>query len=187
MTLYEALQPIASVRGQRVVISSMASVGIWPSLSDTPLDFSYMPSSMGQGISLALGFALAQPHRGAIVIMGDGSLLMNLGALVTVAGHPAPLHIVLIDNGIYEVTGGQRLPGAGRVDYAGLARAAGIERVYAFDDLDQWQAACATAFSDDTPVFISLKVDGVSRQTTPKPPHTMKEQIARLTAATQIG
>src|SRR5205823_13496603 len=113
-------------RGSRIVISTMASIAIWPELSDTPLDFAYIPSAMGQGPALGLGLALAQPQHGVIVINGDGSMLMNLGSLVTLAGHPADVYLVIVDNGIYEVTGGQPTAGTGHADFAGMARAAGI-------------------------------------------------------------
>src|SRR5476651_2389085 len=118
MTQREALEPVALVRGQQVVVTTMGSSGLWPSISDTPLDFAYIPSSMGQGIALSLGVALAQSRHGVIAVMGDGSLLMNLGAIVTVANHPANLFVILIDNGLYEVTGGQRTAGSGSVDFA---------------------------------------------------------------------
>src|SRR5205085_3916897 len=121
---------LARHRGECVVMTTMAAIGAWPSLSDTPLDFAYMPSSMGQGPTLALGLALAKPERGVIVVNGDGSMLMNLGSLVTLAAHPAPVYILVMDNELYEVTGGQPTAGAGRVDYAALARAAGVQRVY---------------------------------------------------------
>jgi len=88
MTLQEALEVLAAYRGERVVVTTMASVGVWPALSDSPLDFAYMPSAMGQGPGLALGLALAQPGRGVIVVNGDGSMLMNLGSLATLANHP---------------------------------------------------------------------------------------------------
>src|SRR5437762_1032422 len=133
MTHLEALQILAAQRGQRIVITTMGSVGLWPGVSDGPLDFAYLPSSMGQAPGLGLGLALAQPKRGVIVVNGDGCMLMNLGTLVTMAGHPANLYLVIIDNGLYEVTGGQVHAGAGHVDYAGLARGAGIQRVYRFD------------------------------------------------------
>src|SRR5260221_11182201 len=112
----------------------MASVGQWPRLSDTPLDFNYMPSAMGEGPALGLGLALAQPTRGVVVVNGDGSMLMNLGSLVTLASHPAEVFILILDNGLYEVTGGQPVAGAGGTDYATLARGAGIGRVYSFID-----------------------------------------------------
>src|ERR687885_124316 len=118
MTQREALEVLARHRGGRVVITTMASVGVWPQLSDGPLDFAYMPSAMGQAPGLGLGLALAQPGRGVIVVNGDGSTLMNLGSLVTLANHPADVYLVIMDNGIYEVTGGQATAGTGHTDFA---------------------------------------------------------------------
>src|ERR1700730_8860478 len=114
MTHREALEVLAACRGRHVVITTHGSVDDWVSLSDTPLDFSYVPTSMGQGPALGLGLALAQSRRGVVVVTGDGSLLMNLGCLVTLANCPADVFLVLIDNGVYEVTGGQPTAGAGR-------------------------------------------------------------------------
>src|ERR1041385_2994365 len=116
MTQRQALEVLLTVRGDRVVITTMSSTGIWPQLSDSRLDFAFIPSSMGQGPALGLGLALAQPERGVIVVNGDGCTLMNLGCLVTLANHPARLYLVIIDNGLYEVTGGQPTAGAGRTD-----------------------------------------------------------------------
>lgn len=183
MSQRDALAVIAKQRAGRVVMSTMGSVGDWPALSDTPADFAYIPSSMGQGPALGLGLALAQPARGVIALCGDGSLLMNLGCLVTIAQHPANLWLVLLDNGLYEVTGGQPVAGAGRTDYAGLARAAGIRRVYQFDDLAAWQSETPGVFAGAGPVFIWLKLEGRRGQKTPPAPRPMAEQIARLRSA----
>jgi sulfopyruvate decarboxylase subunit beta len=183
MTLREALEVLAAHRGQRIVITTMSSVGVWPSLSDTPLDFAYIPSSMGQGPPLGLGLALAQPERGVIVVNGDGCTLMNLGCLVTLAHHAANLYLLIFENGLYEVTGGQRIAGAGRTDFAGLARAAGISRVYVFDTANAWRAGAAEALAGTGPVVISLKVEGRLGQKTPKAPRPMAEQIDRLRRA----
>ena len=183
MTLQEALEILADHRGERVVITTMASVGAWPALSNTPLDFAYMPSAMGQGPGLALGLALAQPARGVIVVNGDGSTLMNLGSLATLANHPAGVYQLVIDNGIYEVTGGQPTAGAGHVDFAAVARAAGVGRVYAFDSTDAWRAGAAEALSGSGPVVVWLKVEGRPGQRTPRPPRPMAEQIQRLRQA----
>ena len=185
MTQREALEVLAAHRGDRVVMTTMGAVGIWPALSDTPLDFAYIPSSMGQGPALGLGLALAQPTRGVVVLCGDGSLLMNLGCLVTIAQHPADLWLILLDNGLYEVTGGQPVAGAGSTDFEGLARSAGIKRVYKFDDLETWRAKCGSVLSGDGPVFVWLKVQGRLGQKTPSPPRPMAEQISRLKSALQ--
>lgn len=183
MTHRQALEVIAAHRGQRIVITTMGSVGVWPALSDTPLDFHYIPSAMGQGPALGLGLALAQPERGVIVINGDGCMLMNLGCLVTLASYPAPLFLIIIENGLYEVTGGQVVPGAGRTDFAGLARAAGIPRAYTFATVDAWRAGAADALTGPGPVAICLKVEGKLGQKTPTAPRPMAEQIARLRQA----
>jgi sulfopyruvate decarboxylase subunit beta len=183
MTQRQALEVAAAHRRSQVVITTMSAVGIWPSLSDSPLDFAYIPSAMSQAPALGLGIALAQPARGAIVVNGDGSMLMNLGCLVTLAQNPAKVYLLIMDNGLYEVTGGQPPAGAGRTDFAGLARAAGIQRVYHFDTLDAWHAAAAEALAGPGPVVIWLKVEGRLGQQTPKAPRPLADQIVRLKQA----
>ncbi len=68
----QALEVLARYRGDAVVFTTMTGVGIWQKLSDTPLDFAYIPSAMGQCPALALGLALAQPQHRVIVVNGDG-------------------------------------------------------------------------------------------------------------------
>jgi thiamine pyrophosphate-dependent acetolactate synthase large subunit-like protein len=183
MTHRQALEVVARHRGQRIVVTTMGSAGIWPALSDSPLDFHYIPSAMGHGPPLGLGLALAHPQRGVIVLNGDGCTLMNLGCLVTIASNPANLYLVIIDNGLYEVTGGQPTVGACRTDFAGLARAAGIQRVYSFETLEAWSAGAAEATNGPGPVVIWLKVEGKLGQKTPTAPRPMNDQIQRLQEA----
>jgi thiamine pyrophosphate-dependent acetolactate synthase large subunit-like protein len=183
MTLLDALAPLAANRGDRVVVTTMSAVAVWPTLSDSPLDFHYIPSSMGQAVPLGLGLALARSGRGVVVVTGDGGLLMNLGCLVTLAQHAVPVYVVLIDNGLYEVTGGQAVAGAGHTDYAGVAQACGISRVYTAESAGEWDDEAGIALSGVGPVFIWLKVEGELGKATPAPPRPMAEQIARLRAA----
>jgi thiamine pyrophosphate-dependent acetolactate synthase large subunit-like protein len=183
MSQRQALEVVAAHRGDKVVITTMSSVGLWPALSDTPLDFGYIPSAMGHAPSLALGLALSQPGRGVVVLNGDGCTLMSLGNLVTLAHHPADVFVVVLDNSLYEVTGGQPTAGVGHADFAALARGAGIRRVYTFDSLDAWRAGAAEALSGSGPVVVWLKVEGRLGQKTPKAPRPMAEQIARLRQA----
>src|SRR5271155_695580 len=139
MTQRQALEVLLPHRDGAVVITTMSSAGIWPTLSNSPLDFAYIPSAMGHAPDLGLGLALAQPGRRVIVVNGDGCMLMNLGVLVTLAQYAVPLYLIILDNGLYEVTGGQRVAGVGRTDFAQLARGAGIARVYSFATLPSWQ------------------------------------------------
>jgi thiamine pyrophosphate-dependent acetolactate synthase large subunit-like protein len=180
MTLREALEVLAANRRQSIVITTMSPIAPWHQLSDTPLDFAYIPSAMGQAPPLGLGLALAQPERGVIVVNGDGCMLMNLGSLVTMAHHPANVYLLIIDNGQYEVTGGQPTAGAGHTDFVGLARAAGIHRVYSFDKVGTWRAGAPEALSGNGPVVIWLKVEPKKGEKTPAPPRPMGEQIGRL-------
>src|SRR5947209_13577363 len=67
----------------------------------------YMLGSMGLAVPIALGVALAQPERGVVALEGDGSILMSLGCLTTVGMvRPRNLTIVIMDNGLYQITGG---------------------------------------------------------------------------------
>jgi thiamine pyrophosphate-dependent acetolactate synthase large subunit-like protein len=183
MTTREALEVLAAHRGNHVVLTTMTAVGLWPQLSDTALDFAYMPSAMGQGPGLALGLALAQPGRGVVVVTGDGSMLMNLGSFVTLAHQPAGVYLLILDNGLYEVTGGQATAGTGHADFAALARGAGIGRVYVCEDLAAWKATAPQALAGPGPVVVWLKVEGRLGQKTPSAPRPMAEQIQRLRQA----
>jgi sulfopyruvate decarboxylase subunit beta len=180
MTQRQALEVLAQHRADKVVITTMTAVGVWPELSDTALDFAYMPSAMGHGPGIALGLALACPSRGVIMVNGDGSMLMSLGSLVTLAAHPADVYLLVMDNALYEVTGGQKTAGSGRADFAALARGAGIRRVYAFDNLPDWEHGAADALSGPGPVVVHLQIEGRLGQKTPRPPRPMAEQIDRL-------
>jgi sulfopyruvate decarboxylase subunit beta len=183
MTQRQALEVVLPHRGERVVVSTMSSAGLWPLLSNSPLDFAYIPSAMGHAPSLGLGLALAHPERGVIVLNGDGCALMSLGNLVTLAHHPAIIFVLILDNSQYEVTGGQPHAGAGHVDFAAIARGAGIGRAYSFANLGAWQAGVAEALSGPGPVVIQLKVEARPGQKTPKPPLPLAEQIRRLQEA----
>lgn len=116
--------------------------------------------AMGQASSHALGLALGRPDKRVIVLDGDGSLLMNLGSLVTIAA-AAPrnlLHFVC-ENGTYEANGGHPLPGQGVFDFVELARAAGYPKAYRFETLQDFEARIAQVLKEDGPVFVSLKVE----------------------------
>jgi thiamine pyrophosphate-dependent acetolactate synthase large subunit-like protein len=180
MSQRQALEVLLPHRQDAVVITTMTSAGIWPQLSNSPLDFAYIPSAMGHAPDLGLGLALAQPGRRVIVVNGDGCMLMNLGVLVTLAQYAVPLYLIILDNGLYEVTGGQMPAGAGRTDFAQLAHGAGIARTYCFDNLESWQSAAGEVLHGPGPVVAWLKVEGRLGQKTPKPPRPMAEQIARL-------
>ena len=166
MTLPDALDVIHRQRRDAVVITTMGAARDWQKLERHPKDLVYMPSSMGQGPPLGLGIALAQPEQRVIVVNGDGCMLMNLGCLVTITAHaPKNFTLIIIDNGVYEVTGNQATLGAAAkragnqpVHYADLARAAGFEEVYEFDDAQSWRYE-QEIMHDEGPICIVLKTE----------------------------
>ncbi len=96
----------------------------------------YMIGSMGLASSIGLGLALAKPDEDVVVIDGDGSLLMNMGSLVTVfANNPKNLTWIVIDNGAYGSTGNQDTY-AQVLDLVDVARGVGFENSYRFEDMD---------------------------------------------------
>ena len=174
MQLRDAIEVIRGLRrSSDVVITSMGSAREWMAMGPLePLDFVFVPSSMGEAPSLGLGIALAQPARRVIACNGDGSMLMNLGALVTIANEAPPnLVVIVFDNGVYEVTGAQKVPGAvSGVDYAAIARASGFVAVHRFSTIDAWRARAGAALSAIGPVCIVLDVAPVSGAIGPKSP-----------------
>ncbi len=107
-------------------------------VNDRPTNF-YMLGSMGMASSIGLGLALAQ-HQRVYVIDGDGSILMNLGSLTTIA-HYAPPHycLIIIDNKCYGSTGNQPTVSARKTNLECLARAAGISQAQTVENLKDLQ------------------------------------------------
>jgi thiamine pyrophosphate-dependent acetolactate synthase large subunit-like protein len=160
MTKDELLAPLARVRGDAVVVTTMALVRPWARHSDCPFDFASADSAMGHAADFALGIALARPERRVICLNGDGSMLMSLGTLATaVQAGARNLVLFVAENGTYEVTGNQRVPGAGRLDFAALARAAGFPRAERFHEAAAYAAALPALLEAYGPVCIVTEVD----------------------------
>ena len=129
LTKSELLEPLARARTDEVVVTCMGITRPWGRISNHDLDFASADSAMGHTADLALGIALAQPERRVICLNGDGSMLMSLGTLVTIVEADARnLVLFVLENGTYEITGNQPVPGASDVDFPGLARAAAGSR-----------------------------------------------------------
>ena len=123
MPLVATLEVIRRLRTDQIVVTTMGAAREWPKLSQHPLDFHYVPSSMGQAPPLGLGLALAKPQREVLVLNGDGGMLMNLGCLVTIVASGARnITVIVIENGIFEVTGGQQTPAPHRGSSQGFPK-----------------------------------------------------------------
>jgi len=115
--------------------------------------------AMGLASSHGLGLALGRPDKRVIVLDGDGSLLMNLGSLVSIA-EAAPPNLIhfLCENGTYEANGGHPIPNRRGVDFAGFARSAGYRGVHTFSDLKIFEQQVGAILAEPGPVFVDLKV-----------------------------
>jgi sulfopyruvate decarboxylase subunit beta len=184
MPLVPALEVLRGCRRDQIVVTTMGAAREWPRLSHHSLDFHYIPSAMGHAPMLALGLALAQPAREVIALNGDGCMLMSLGCLVTIVASGAKnLTLIVLENGVYEVTGGQTTAAAqAQIDFAGMARAAGFRSVTAFDHLDRWRAGVESSLSAPGPRFVLLKVARVADYELMSP-GPMADRIASFRAA----
>jgi thiamine pyrophosphate-dependent acetolactate synthase large subunit-like protein len=140
-----------------------------------------MLGSMGLAVPIALGVALAQPARRVIALEGDGSLLMNLGCLATVASlAPRNLLIVIWDNAAYQITGGQPSATAGATNLVAVARGAGLAQAAWVTGEDEFAAAIARALQADGPHFYAARVDDAPGAARPeRDPVLLKDRFMR--------
>ena len=156
---FEAVKAIHDRRGDAVVVGTMTPNRYWESVSSNhDLDLPIF-GAMGKASSVALGLALARPDKRIVVLDGDGGLLMNLGSLVTIADQePDNLVHFVFEDGMYFTTGGQPVPGAGRVNLAGIAKDAGFRESFELDNLEDLVNELPNIMSAKGPVFVCLKV-----------------------------
>lgn len=160
MNRQAALEALARHRTDEVVVTSMSVVRPWGRLGSHPLDFASADSAMGHTADFALGIALARPERRVICLNGDGSMLMTLGTLVTIAAAGASnLVLVVVDNGTYEITGNQTIPAGGRIDFVAMARAAGFVQARSFDAAAPFEEALPELLAQPGPTLVDLHVD----------------------------
>jgi sulfopyruvate decarboxylase subunit beta len=155
----ECLKALARHRKDEIVVAVYSAAQEWIHISPSELNFTFV-GAMGQGSSHALGLALGRPDRRVVVLDGDGSLLMNLGSLVTIA-NAAPKNLVhcVCENGTYETNGAVCIPNAGRVSFTGLATAAGYPKTYEFSKLEDWDRALDGILKEDGPILVDLKME----------------------------
>ena len=177
----ELLKVIYENRTDEIVVATMSAIKDWKRLSSSPLDF-YVAGAMGYASSVGLGLSMAQANRKVIVLDGDGSLLMNLGTLVTISAlQPDNLIHFVLENQLYEVPGGIPLPGVGKYNLAALARAAGLTKVFEFDQLADFCEHVGSILREPGPTFASLRV--ARGPTGPTPSINYAEMARRLEAS----
>lgn len=183
MNSFEAQKVISRFRGDAIVVATMTANFEWPQVSTNP-DFDLMFSgAMGKASPIGLGLALARPDKKVVILDGDGSLLMNLGALVTIANMTPPnlIHFVF-ENSVYRTSGGQPIPGAGKVSFTGFARSAGYPNTYAFAELASLEKNMKKIMSTAGPTLVCLKLEPTTERS-PYPFTTTSSILARFRKA----
>ena len=146
-------------RNNAIVIPTGTSGRRWLDITDNEKRDLNVGGAMGQTTSAALGVALGLPEEKVVLFDAEGALLMNMGILATIAGKKPPnfYHFVL-DNECYATTGGQPVPNAEEINYAGMAKEAGYAATYQFDDLEEFTTSLERIMSETGPVFVAIKV-----------------------------
>jgi len=160
MKRYESLQAIAPlVNDELFVCSAGGATAEWNAVR--PGDANIQVKTLGLCSSIGLGLAIALPHRKVFVFDGDGALWMNLGSLATIGLHqPKNLIHICWDNQQYESSGGEpTVSTAGNIDFAGVARHAGIRSSRSVATIDELKDAVSDALSHDGPHFIWARIE----------------------------
>src|SRR6201989_3302610 len=141
----------------------------------------YMLGSMGLAFPIALGVARAQPKRRVFALEGDGSLLMQLGSLSTIATlAPKNLTMVVMDNGIYQINGAQPTPASASADIVAIALASGIASSAWAADEEDFERLIEQSLTADSPTLIGVRIDDKpGTGTTRRDPAELRDRFMR--------
>ena len=151
---------VAKLKHEEAVVGGIGNTNfdLWAT-GQRPQNF-YMLGSMGLAFPIALGVALAQPDRRVFALEGDGSLLMQLGALSTIAMlKPKNLVMIVMDNGIYQITGAQPTPAASVADIVAIATGSGLANSTWAADEEDFERLVDAAMSASEPSLIAVRID----------------------------
>ena len=155
----DMLRVFAQYRGNSIVIPGRGGRH-WVPLSDQPSrDLPLRDPAMGGHASFAFGMALALPQEKVVLFDSEGDIIMNMGALTTIAEKaPENFYHFLLDNECYATTGGQAIPNATKTAYDVIAKGAGYRAAYAYDDLEELSNDMERILSEPGPVLVAMKV-----------------------------
>ncbi len=155
----DMLRAFAQYRGNAVVIPGRGGRH-WHNISDKPeRDVPLGDPAMGGHASFGLGLALARPNEKVVLFDSEGDILMNMGALPTIAEKsPSNFYHFMLDNECYATTGGQPVPNAKNIAYDVIAKGSGYPTTFAFDNLEDFSNNIEAILSRPGPVFVAMKV-----------------------------
>jgi thiamine pyrophosphate-dependent acetolactate synthase large subunit-like protein len=155
----EALEAIKDLVGDALVVTTAGgATGEWHAIH--PSDANLQVKTLGLCSSIGMGLALGQSKTRVIVLDGDGALWMNMSSLGSIGWkQPRNLVHICMDNGVYESSGGTPTVSSARMNFAALARAAGIESAAETSTVQDFAAAVAHALQSDGPHFIWCRIE----------------------------
>jgi thiamine pyrophosphate-dependent acetolactate synthase large subunit-like protein len=151
---------VARLKNEEAVVGGIGNTNfdLWAA-GHRPQNF-YMLGSMGLAFPIALGVALAQPERRIFALEGDGSLLMQMGCLSTIATQaPKNLTMVVMDNGVYQITGAQPTPAAAVADIVAIAIGCGLSNSSWAADEQDFERLVDQSLSASGPTLIAVRID----------------------------
>ena len=165
MKYLDAFRVLAKHRRDEIVVTSAGNSGQawWAATRDSEATF-YLDASMSLSTMFSSGLALARPELKIWAFMGDGAFCMNPGMLMVERAMNLPnLTHILVSNRVYGATSNAALPRDDN-DYAAIARAMGLERVFAFADLDALDRDFPSVIGGNSRghTFVALEVEPFS-------------------------
>jgi thiamine pyrophosphate-dependent acetolactate synthase large subunit-like protein len=151
---------VAKLKNEEAVIGGIGNTNfdLWAA-GHRPQNF-YMLGRMGLAFPIAFGVALAQPKRRVFALEGDGSLLMQLGCLSTIATRqPKNLCMIVMDNGMYQITGAQPTPAAAAADIVAIATGCGLSNSAWAADEEDFERLIDQSLSASGPMLIGARID----------------------------
>jgi thiamine pyrophosphate-dependent acetolactate synthase large subunit-like protein len=170
---------VAKLKNEEAVVGGIGNTNfdLWAT-GHRPQNF-YMLGSMGLAFPIALGVAIAQPERRVFALEGDGSLLMQMGCLATIATQaPKNLCMIVMDNGVYQITGAQPTPAAALADIVAIAIGCGLANSSWAADEEDFERLIDQSLSATGPTLIAVRIDDKpGTGTTRRDPVQLREQF----------
>lgn len=189
----EAVALIAKARSGAYTIATMQPVAAWKAIGQHDERNLNLIGSMGSASAIGLGLALAQPDVKVLILDGDGSIMMQLGTLVSIGAiRPRNLHHIVFNNGCYETSGRQPVPGATTASLVDLALAAGYKRAVEIDDATSGLETLQDVLCHEGPTFVSFIISGQGQVTpqnidTPARTASFAKQISSMRTSFEVA
>lgn len=155
----EAVEAIAGLRNGALTVVTMQAVAPWIDAGQADDRNLNLMGSMGSAASIGLGLALGRKSERVLVLDGDGSLAMQLGSLLTVGEHqPANFYHLVFENGVYETSGCQPVPGSSRADICRIALSCGYNTAVRVSRSSELVRSLEQALRSPGPVLVAIRV-----------------------------